>query len=135
MPGFIFHTVNFFLRKCLSLQEALSARPGLWSLHTKRGISITALLVGSLKWTITLKSGSVDYSTRYSEIIKASVNSSSPSRHNKKWWGLDETTLNSNLLHGRILNYCGKLLWGLPMANHTGSTGEYLHLIAPNIDY
>lgn len=81
MPDLVFHTVHFFLQECLSLQHArLSARPGLQSLHTKWGIAMTAFITDFLKETVTLKGGSVDYSTRYSQIIKACV---CPSRHNK----------------------------------------------------
>lgn len=84
MPDFVFHTVHFFLRECLSLQHTRrSARPGLQSLHTKRGIAMTAFITGSLKETVMLRGASVDHSTRYTEIIKARVSSSRPSRHNK----------------------------------------------------
>lgn len=77
----------------------------------------------------------MDYSIRYSEIIKVSVNLFSLLRYNKKWWGLDEIILNFNFLYGRILNYCGKFLWRLLMVNYIGSIGEYLYLIVFNIDY
>lgn len=129
-----FPTIHFSLRECLSLQHArLAARPGLQSLHTKWGIAMTAFITGSLNSdTVTLKGGSMDSSTRYSQIIRACV--SSP-RHNKNWWSSDKTTMSHTSYMEGILNFFGKMyiIWRLSVANHKCSTCEFLNLIALNI--
>lgn len=59
--------------------------------------SLQALWKKQLRWRVVLWI----YNTRYSQIIKACVSSSSPSRHNKNWCCSDKTTVIHNLLHGR----------------------------------